>query len=238
MTCRVMLGNITAIGACVAPCPDHAGSSTRGASGTPTSPDSRAFRVPSASPVDPRGTGRSTGALAPEGRSRAPLSTPTASQQAAPAVHIRPKRVPSTSLRMWGCRADQPVTPAASAASSTTPTNALNAPTRAVASSARRRRRTKASDAARQGADPPASSRRAGSQIKSRNATAPAATAIAPNCRARAAPNATEVATPVLLLPSSWATVSPGAAPGVPIENTKPPETMCPSAETTRYVAV
>ena len=47
-------------------------------------------------------------------------------------------------------------------------------------------------------------------------------------------PNAISVAAPVFEAPSSWPTVLPGAAPALPIENTNPLETTCPSAEITR----
>ena len=66
------------------------------------------------------------------------------------------------------------------------------------------------------------------------NASAPIASAIAPYWTARAIPNAIVVPEPTLLPPASSATVSAGAAPALPIEKTKPPETGWPSAEMTR----
>ena len=92
----------------------------------------------------------------------------------------------------------------------------------------------KAVDASSQDRSALATARSAPSQTRSRNASAPTPAAMAAYWIARATAKTTCVGLPVFWPLSSCATVLPGAALPAPTENTKPPETMCPSADTTR----
>jgi hypothetical protein len=230
-TWTTFAGSSTATGACTPAWPPSPGRKAGASSGTARA----AIHAPplgSAAPAAPTVAGRMAGMAA----GRTAVSTSTSAHARTPIPHTVPKRVWSTAS--ISPSADHKLAPSAVAAWSPRAATPATAPTAAATSSTTRRRRAKAADAARQSSTPSPSAtwtaaRRPGSQTSSSSASAPIPTAIAAYSSARTAANAIRVAGPASWPASSWSTVAAGAAPE-PTEKTKPPETGCESAETTR----
>ena len=97
----------------------------------------------------------------------------------------------------------------------------------------RRIRRANASEAARHSGVPEAAADSAGSHTNRANTSPPTTSAIAAYSSPRFTPAATSVTFPACWSCVSWETDRVGAGPPLPIENTKPPDTGCESAEMT-----